>query len=532
MWTGRASSSPPAAAPAPARRRAVPRGPLAAPGFELANFRGDGDGGGGGAAPVAAGAADALTPRTDVAVLNCERVCVAVEAKVKAVRAERCAQMTLRVPLGAVGGVELSRCRRVVVELGAPVSVVRVDDCDDVQIVASWAARVGYADDSVAAASGAEEGAGTGAGAGTGLQVLTTGSHAVRLVFPLSAEPDAPLCERLLPESLMHALAPAAAAAPGGGAAHAPPPVVSRVVAPGSWGAEASRAPAARAAPPSVVSPPAAPTAVASGAATAAVPPAEAAAEAPALASADPDPAPAAEADAEADADAAAAADASALAAEAAALGVRLVAFDFDLCVLRVHAFNLNVTAADVALRDLARDFADLRFFVALSRALGAAGVAVAIASFGRYEVIKAYLDRAFAPRAGAGGAVGVGGVGIGAGAGGAAASAVAATADADADAAAAPSPFSRDSICTPSSVGGVDGNSASVGAARKNRQLFYLASARGVAPGDTLFFDDDAANVAMATADGFSATHCPACFARPAFRKALDARRAARFFA
>jgi hypothetical protein len=302
-----------------------------------------------------------------------------------------------------------------------------------------------------------------------------------------------------------------------------------------------ARAPAAHTALPSVVSPPAAPTAVAAGAATTSVPPAAAAAEAPsasmasappALASADPDPAPAAEADAEADADAAAAADASALAAEAAALGVRLVAFDFDLCVLRVHAFHLNVTAADVALRDLARDFADLRFFVALSRALGAAGIAVAIASFGRYEVIKAYLDHAFAPRASAGGAVGVGGVGVGAGAGGAAASAVAATADADADAAAAPSPFSRDSICTPSSVGGVDGKSASVGAARKNRQLFHLASARGVAPGDTLFFDDDAANVAMATADGFSATHCPACFARPAFRKALDARRAARFFA
>jgi len=253
----------------------------------------------------------------------------------------------------------------------------------------------------------------------------------------------------------------------------------------------------------------------------------------PSIASADPDPAPAADADAEADADAAAATDASALAAEAAALGVRLVAFDFDECVLRVHAFHLSVSAADVASRDLARDFADLRFFVALVRALGAAGVAVAIASFGRYEVIKAYLDRAFAPRAGAGGAVGLGGAGVGAGAGagGAAASAVAA-ATATMAAAAAPSPFSRDTICTPSSVGGVDGNGVSVGAARKNRQLFHLASARGVAPGDTLFFDDDAANVEMATADGFAATHCPACFARPAFRKALDARRAARFFA
>ena len=52
---------------------------------------------------------------------------------------------------------------------------------------------------------------------------------------------------------------------------------------------------------------------------------------------------------------------------------VRLVAFDFDLCVLRVHSFGLRLEAADVAARDLGRDFVDLVFFVDLVRALVAA---------------------------------------------------------------------------------------------------------------------------------------------------------------
>lgn len=126
---------------------------------------------------------------------------------------------------------------------------------------------------------------------------------------------------------------------------------------------------------------------------------------------------------------------------------VRLVAFDFDLCVLRVHSFGLRLEAADVAARDLGRDFVDLAFFVDLVRALVAAGVGVAVASFGRYEVIRAFLDRAFP----------------------------------------AASPFTRDTISTPTTVGGMDGFSVVGG---KNVQLAALAARFKVAPREILFFD------------------------------------------
>ena len=238
----------------------MPRGPLAAPGYELAHIRDD--------ATAEAGEADGLSPRTDVAVLSCLRATVALRSKVKAVRVERCEQCVVRVERGAVAGVELLRCRRVVVELGAPVSVVRVDDCDDVQIVASWAARVGYHDDSLAgpAAASAAAGAGAGAGAaaaaaaaaaadapeapavgagavaeeaaaatGVGLSVLSTGSHAVTLVYPTHGRVDAPLREALLPETLSHRLRAHGGEEGGVGA------VESRVVSPGSWGASSAR---------------------------------------------------------------------------------------------------------------------------------------------------------------------------------------------------------------------------------------------------------------------------------------------------
>ena len=50
----------------------------------------------------------------------------------------------------------------------------------------------------------------------------------------------------------------------------------------------------------------------------------------------------------------------------------------------------------DVEHRDLDRDVADLAFFRAFVLALRDAGVRVAIASFGQYEVIQRYMDRAF----------------------------------------------------------------------------------------------------------------------------------------
>ena len=142
-----------------------------------------------------------------------------------------------------------------------------------------------------------------------------------------------------------------------------------------------------------------------------------------------------------------------AIAAQVAALhraGVRLCVFDFDLCVLSIHSFGLRLEPLAVAARaPLERDFVDLPLFRGLVRELGARGVAVAVASFGRYDVIQAYLDRALE-----GGAAQL---------------------------------FTRGTISTPSSVGGVDGCSVPGG---KNRQLFALAKQFGVEAGAVLFFD------------------------------------------
>ena len=82
---------------------------------------------------------------------------------------------------------------------------------------------------------------------------------------------------------------------------------------------------------------------------------------------------------------------------DASALGnVRLVVFDFDLTILRIHSWGERVRPEDVEHRDLDRDVADLAFFRAFVLALRDAGVQVAIASFGQYEVIQRYMDRAF----------------------------------------------------------------------------------------------------------------------------------------
>lgn len=77
--------------------------------------------------------------------------------------------------------------------------------------------------------------------------------------------------------------------------------------------------------------------------------------------------------------------------------GVKLVVWDFDKTILRIHAFGDRIAPADVSKRDLDADFCDRAFFVQLSRFLVARGVAVAVASFGKYDVIQEYLDRAFA---------------------------------------------------------------------------------------------------------------------------------------
>lgn len=131
---------------------------------------------------------------------------------------------------------------------------------------------------------------------------------------------------------------------------------------------------------------------------------------------------------------------------------VRLVVFDFDLCVLRIHSFGAKVDPATVASRaaggTLSDDFVDLPFFLSVCRGLAQRGVPLAVASFGRYEVIQAYLAHAF-------------GEGL--------------------------CPFSRDNISTPSTVGSTDGCTVPGG---KNLQLEALCARFGVEPRAVLFLD------------------------------------------
>lgn len=75
---------------------------------------------------------------------------------------------------------------------------------------------------------------------------------------------------------------------------------------------------------------------------------------------------------------------------------VRLVVFDFDLTILRIHSWGERVRPEDVEHRHLDRDVADLAFFRAFVLALRDAGVRVAVASFGQYEVIQRYMDAVF----------------------------------------------------------------------------------------------------------------------------------------
>ena len=156
---------------------------------------------------------------------------------------------------------------------------------------------------------------------------------------------------------------------------------------------------------------------------------------------------------------------------------VRLVVFDFDLTVLRIHSWGERVRPEDVEHRDLDEDVADLAFFRAFVLALENAGVRVAIASFGQYEVIQKYMDLTF----GRGQTV-----------------------------------FGRKNVSTPSAVGFRDGSSVPGG---KVPQLCALvedalfdgqekasldAGVWQAAVQDVAFFDDDEQNVRGAERAGF----------------------------
>ncbi len=76
-----------------------------------------------------------------------------------------------------------------------------------------------------------------------------------------------------------------------------------------------------------------------------------------------------------------------------------LYIFDFDMTILKIHSYAQNMTPSKVesmGWRKLMDQFADPIFFRDLINYLVSNGKKVAIASFGKYPVIKAYLDRLF----------------------------------------------------------------------------------------------------------------------------------------
>jgi FMN phosphatase YigB (HAD superfamily) len=76
-----------------------------------------------------------------------------------------------------------------------------------------------------------------------------------------------------------------------------------------------------------------------------------------------------------------------------------LYVFDFDLTILKIHSYAQNMTPSQVesmGWRKLMDQFADPIFFRDLINYLISQNKKVAIASFGKYNVIKAYLDRLF----------------------------------------------------------------------------------------------------------------------------------------
>mmetsp|Transcript_19943 Transcript_19943/g.64920 ORF Transcript_19943/g.64920 Transcript_19943/m.64920 type:complete len:183 (-) Transcript_19943:1284-1832(-) len=163
--------------------------------------------------------------------------------------------------------------------------------------------------------------------------------------------------------------------------------------------------------------------------------------------------------------------------------GPTLYVWDFDKTILSIHAFALRLTPEDAQTRDLEEDCVDLAFFRAFVANVLRRGAKVAVASFGSYEVIQAYLDRI------------------------------------------APGVFTRENISTPASVGGRDGSSISEGKVPQLEQLVRsLLAGEGGGVGQVnvmlrkqvLFFDDQLPNIKMARNAGFVGSfHTPEGFSR-----------------
>eukprot|EP00667_Euglena_gracilis_P011444 EG_transcript_11689 len=133
------------------------------------------------------------------------------------------------------------------------------------------------------------------------------------------------------------------------------------------------------------------------------------------------------------------------------------VIFDFDECLMRMHVWGTYRNAPLGAIPVADTMFADLPFLRGLIPALHAAGVVLAIATFGRRDVVLKFLEHALGPPL---------------------------------------TYFSQ--ISTPASHAVREGSSA---LGDKNTQLRALSASLGVQLHDILFFDDSTFNVSQADA-------------------------------
>ena len=156
--------------------------------------------------------------------------------------------------------------------------------------------------------------------------------------------------------------------------------------------------------------------------------------------------------------------------------GTRLVVWDFDMTILKIHAFGEEVEPHQVKAR-WSEDVADaelLRAFVNKARELG---VGVGIASFGRAEVIGEYLQHIL------------------------------------------PGAFRQQDILTSGSLGLpdiTDGMAVPNGKVLMLKLLCSRASPAVTDPAAVLFFDDDPENIRDCLRAGFTrSTHTPDAFTR-----------------
>ena len=165
----------------------------------------------------------------------------------------------------------------------------------------------------------------------------------------------------------------------------------------------------------------------------------------------------------------------------------RLVIWDFDDTILRIHACGLLISPAAAAVRPLEGDVADLPFFRSCVDAVVAHGHLVAVASFGHYAVIQAYMDRICPGRF----------------------SCVCRSRQLGPLCVLTPPPNRRSNISTPTEVGIPDGFEVPAGKVLQLEKLLSTLVLGGSPPGDAnlqqvVFFDDSQRNVDRAIAAGY----------------------------